>query len=108
MCRTDFEVLVMGASKTESAGQNEHQLEEPYRESHLRSLLKATSWRVLATLTTTIIAYFITGEVETALTIGGIEFVLKFVIYYLHERAWQLVPRGGIRRLIDQSVPLLK
>ena len=82
----------MSASTTEGAGQNKRRIEEPYKESHLRSLLKATSWRVLATLTTTIIAYFITGEVETALTIGGIEFVLKFVIYYLHERAWQLVP----------------
>lgn len=70
-----------------------------YRESHLRSLLKATSWRVIATLTTAIIAYFITGEVETALMIGGIEFFIKLMIYYAHERAWQLVPRGGIRQL---------
>ena len=98
----------MSASTTEGAGQNERQIKEPYRESHLRSLLKATSWRMLATLTTTIIAYFITGEVETALTIGGIEFVLKFVIYYLHERAWQLVPRGGIRGLIYRVVPSFK
>ena len=98
----------MSASTTEGAGQNKRRIEEPYKESHLRSLLKATSWRVLATLTTTIIAYFITGEVETALTIGGIEFVLKFVIYYLHERAWQLVPRGGIRGLIYRVIPSLK
>lgn len=98
----------MSAATTEDSGQNELQIEEPYKESHLRSLLKATSWRVLATLTTTIIAYFITGQVETALTIGGIEFVLKFVIYYLHERAWQLVPRGGIRKLIYRVLPSLK
>ena len=98
----------MSASTTEGAGQNKRRIEEPYKESHLQSLLKATSWRVLATLTTTIIAYFITGEVETALTIGGIEFVLKFVIYYLHERAWQLVLRGGIRRLIYRMIPSLK
>ncbi|MFT4713888.1 MAG: putative membrane protein [Candidatus Azotimanducaceae bacterium] len=82
--------------------------DEPYKESHLRSLLKATSWRVLATLTTTIIAYLITGEVETALTIGSIEFVFKFMIYYFHERAWQLVPRGGIRRLVVRFFPALK
>lgn len=67
-----------------------------YRDSHIRSLLKATSWRVLATLTTTLIALFITGEVGTALTIGGIEFVVKFLIYYLHERAWQLSPLGRV------------
>ncbi len=31
------------------------------KESRLRSILKATSWRVLATLTTIVIAYAITG-----------------------------------------------
>ncbi|MBL4680946.1 MAG: DUF2061 domain-containing protein [Pseudomonadales bacterium] len=72
-----------------------------YRESKLRSLLKALSWRIIATLTTTVIAYVITGEIAAALTIGGIEFVLKFVIYYVHERAWQWVPRGSVRRLLD-------
>ena len=71
------------------------------KESHLRSLLKAMSWRILATLTTIMIAYFITGEIDIAIMIGGIEFVLKFVIYYLHERAWQAIPRGSIRRLVS-------
>ena len=64
-----------------------------YRESRLRSLLKAFSWRVLATFTTATIAFFVVGEISTAAMIGSIEFVLKFAIYYLHERAWQLVPR---------------
>ncbi len=76
--------------------------QQVYRESRLRSLLKALSWRVVATLTTGLIAFFITGEVDTAIMIGGIEFVLKFFIYYVHERLWQLIPRGGIRRLYNQ------
>jgi len=62
------------------------------RESRLRSLLKAFSWRIVATLTTALIAYGITGEIDTALAIGGIEFFLKFAIYYAHERAWQWAP----------------
>jgi len=62
------------------------------RDTHLRSLSKAFSWRVVATLTTATIAYFITGSLDTAAMIGGIEFFLKFLIYYAHERAWQLVP----------------
>lgn len=73
-----------------------------YRESHLRSLLKALSWRVVATTTTAIIAYVITGDVGTALVIGGIEFFAKFFIYYAHERAWQLVPRGTVRHIVDK------
>ncbi len=80
------------------------------RESHLRSILKALSWRILATTMTGLIAYCLlrfgrtseesSGAAKTALSIAAIEFVLKFVIYYLHERAWQLVPRGAIRKYI--------
>ncbi|MDF1817574.1 MAG: DUF2061 domain-containing protein [Immundisolibacteraceae bacterium] len=72
------------------------------RESPMRSLLKAFSWRIVATTTTALIAYFITGDVATAISIGSIEFVLKFFIYYLHERAWQLVPRGTFRRYLKR------
>jgi uncharacterized membrane protein len=74
--------------------------EEFERESHLRSVLKAFTWRILATTTTTIIAYLWTGEVGTALAIGGIEFFVKMFVYYAHERAWQLAPRGTVRKLV--------
>lgn len=57
-------------------------------QSHWHSLAKAFSWRVVATLTTAAIAYAITGEVDTALLIGGIEFFLKIGIFYVHERLW--------------------
>lgn len=70
-----------------------------YQESHLRSILKAFSWRILATLTTAGIAFAVTGQIDTALLIGSVEFFMKLVIYYVHERAWQLIPRGTIRRL---------
>ena len=66
------------------------------RDSHFRSLAKALSWRIVATLTTSVIAYVITGSLDTAAIIGGIEFVLKFFIYYAHERAWQWVPSRGV------------
>jgi uncharacterized membrane protein len=67
------------------------------RESRLLSVLKALSWRVLATLTTIAIAYFIVGDVKTALQIGAVEVVAKMAIYYLHERAWAKVPLGTVR-----------
>ncbi len=69
-----------------------------HRDSHFRSLTKALSWRVVATLTTSIIAWVITGRLDTAIMIGSIEFVLKFFIYYVHERAWELVPRSTTSR----------
>lgn len=74
-----------------------------HKESRLRSLLKAMSWRILATLTTALIAFYVTGQLDTAIMIGGIEFILKFVIYYFHERAWQMVPVGTIRQLVGAA-----
>jgi len=71
------------------------------KESHLRSVLKGFTWRIVATTTTIIIAYVITGEIGMALSIGAIEFVGKIFIYYLHERIWQAIPRGGVRKYFE-------
>lgn len=73
------------------------------RESRLRSILKALSWRVVATTTIIVIAFFTTGDIEMALEIGFIEFFIKFALYYLHERAWQLAPRGTVRKLVGKN-----
>ncbi|MCS1409333.1 MAG: hypothetical protein M2R45_02513 [Verrucomicrobia subdivision 3 bacterium] len=70
---------------------------ELQRESHLRSLLKGLTWRLVATGTTMLIAWLTSGDVMLALKIGGIEFVAKFFVYYLHERVWLCVPMGTIR-----------
>jgi uncharacterized membrane protein len=72
-------------------------------ESKTRSVIKAFTWRIIATLTTVIIAYYITGETVVALSIGAIEFFTKFIIYYIHERLWLLVPRGSIRKLLYKN-----
>jgi uncharacterized membrane protein len=68
------------------------------KETRLRSAVKGLSWRIIATLTIILIAYFKTGDVALALEIGAIEFVIKYLMYYFHERAWQLVPRGYFRK----------
>jgi len=73
---------------------------QPPCESRFRSLIKGLTWRVLATLTTILIALAITGEISHALTIGGVEFFAKLGVYYLHERAWARVPIGTVREWI--------
>lgn len=73
------------------------------RESHLRSVLKGFTWRIVATSTTITIAYFITGTIGDALKIGAIEFFGKIFIYYLHERLWQIAPRGSIRNIFKSK-----
>ena len=61
------------------------------KESKLRSLGKAITWRITATLTTIIIAWLLIGDVNVAMAIGSIEFFAKFIIYYIHERVWNKI-----------------
>lgn len=60
-------------------------------ESQKRSILKTMSWRVLATTTTFVISWLMTGSVAIGLGIAGIEFWAKIVLYYLHERTWSRI-----------------
>ena len=70
-------------------------------ESPIRSALKGFTWRLVATFTTIVIVYCITGEQDKALQIGAIEFVAKFVVYYMHERTWVRISFGqGLPKLM--------
>jgi len=73
------------------------------RESKLRSILKAVSYRVVGTITTWLIAFVVTGDAAIALAIGAVEPVVKTLVYYLHERAWQQLPRGTVRRVLSRQ-----
>lgn len=64
------------------------------QESHTRSLVKAVSWRVTASITTTLITYLVTGSMKSAFSIGAFDFFIKFALYYLHERVWVKIPLG--------------
>ena len=59
-----------------------------YKDGHHRSILKALSWRVCATITTMVIFFTLTGRLVLALEAGAIEVVVKLILYYLHERLW--------------------
>jgi uncharacterized membrane protein len=63
-------------------------------ETHVRSVLKAVSWRTLGTLDTFAISWLLTGRVEIAGSIAGLEIVTKIAGYYLHERVWAAIPWG--------------
>lgn len=70
------------------------------RESHLRSLLKGVSWRIIATIDTIAIVWIITClndacSLQNAIEIGLIEFLFKFLVYYAHERFWQRALKDG-------------
>ena len=54
----------------------------------LKSIMKSVSWRIVGTLDTMIISYFITGKITLALSIGSVEVLTKTILYYFHERIW--------------------
>lgn len=69
------------------------------QESHARSLLKGISWRIVATIDTILIVLFITClngncSLDHAIKIGAAEFLIKLLVYYFHERLWQLILKG--------------
>ncbi len=57
-----------------------------------RSVGKTASWRIIATMDTTLLAFLFTGNIGAAASIGGAEVATKLLLYYLHERAWARVP----------------
>lgn len=59
-----------------------------------RSIVKATTFRIVATVATIVAVYFITGSWGWAGTIGAVDLVLKSILYYLHERGWNKISWG--------------
>jgi len=65
-----------------------------FRETHARSMMKAVSWRVTGTVATTLLVYVFTRRFALSLAVGGLEFVSKIGMYWLHERAWDRLKFG--------------
>lgn len=63
-------------------------------ETTRRSVVKALSWRFIATIITTMIVYAITGQREFAAGIGLADTVIKLFIYFGHERLWNRISYG--------------
>lgn len=63
-------------------------------EAHSRSFIKAVSWRILGSIDTFIISFFITHKLVFAASIASVETFTKIALFYGHERAWALVPWG--------------
>jgi len=55
---------------------------------NIRHILKTFTWRIVGTIDTIFLGYFITGDISTGLKIGGVELVTKMILYYIHERVW--------------------
>ncbi|MBK7134335.1 MAG: DUF2061 domain-containing protein [Bacteroidales bacterium] len=69
----------------------------------IKSLMKSVSWRIVGTLDTMIISYFITGKITLALSIGSVEVLTKTILYYFHERIWAHIHKIRLIKLIKSN-----
>lgn len=76
-------------------------------ESHVRSLVKGVSWRIVGTLDTFIWSLVITHKPFSAGAIASLETLTKILLFYGHERAWHLIhwaPDGHLRAIVKAVV----
>jgi len=72
-------------------------------EGHSRSFLKAVTWRMLGSIDTFVISYFVTGKLAFAASIASVETFTKIALFYFHERAWAFVPMGRADKLAETA-----
>jgi uncharacterized membrane protein len=81
--------MILDHVKSKSTYKKDRTSEKP-----LRSILKTISWRIIGTIDTVLISWALTGQIDTALAIGSVELVTKMILYFAHERVWNLIPFG--------------
>lgn len=65
-------------------------------ETHARSFAKAISWRMMGTITTSLLILVITRKWALSIEIGVLEFMVKAIAFYFHERLWSRIHWGKI------------
>ena len=53
-----------------------------------RRIYKTITWRIIATLLTFAIGWFITGDIHSGISISFFDFLFKTLTYYWHEVIW--------------------
>lgn len=64
----------------------------------LRHIIKTLTWRIIGTLDTMFLGWFVTGNLKIGLTIGGIEVISKMILYFIHERIWYKFGKIGRKK----------
>ena len=65
-----------------------------FNEGNWRSLGKDMSWRVVITGSNFLLPYFVTGSLKYGLTIMSLATLVNMIIYFCHERVWNLFSWG--------------
>lgn len=64
------------------------------KDSNIRSISKGISWRLVASLDTFILGWIIFGNPWHASQVAGLELATKIILYFLHERLWNIIRLG--------------
>jgi|TARA_R110000744_G_scaffold32505_3_gene76099 uncharacterized membrane protein len=65
--------------------------------SKIRHLTKAVTWRIIASITTVLIAWYFGLPPKAIGSLFLADLVIKFVLYYGHERVWYSYIKIGLR-----------
>lgn len=66
--------------------------------SKKRHLMKAVTWRIIASTTTALIAWTFGMPAKAIGAVFIADMVIKFVLYYYHERLWYNAIRFGVKK----------
>lgn len=64
-------------------------------DSPRRSIVKTLSWRLVGSLSTFAISFFMLGNITIAGTIAILQFIANTILYYIHERIWNKIKWGS-------------
>lgn len=66
------------------------------KESKRRSLVKALTYRVLATIATFSVALVFTGNISASIQIGLADFIIKITLFFVNDSVWNTIQWGYI------------
>ena len=61
-----------------------------------RSFVKSLSWRIFASFLLSIAVFIQTNKMHISVFIFVMDFIVKIIFYYFHERIWEHIKYGKV------------
>lgn len=71
-----------------------------FYEKHERTLTKTITYRIAIIVSTLVITWIVTHDVGTVISITSISTISSTIIYYLHERIWNGIHWGKVKKTL--------
>ena len=59
-----------------------------------RTMIKGLTYRLLSSCVTVGLAYIFIDDIKIVTLIGFLDFIIKWILYYVHERLWHQIKFG--------------